>query len=51
MPADTPLFHNRYWIFGDGLAMALGIGGAAFIVLWIIGMMMNIVEWIREIFH
>ena len=32
MPADTPLFHNRLWIFGDGLAMTLGIGGIVFTV-------------------
>ena len=51
MPADTPLFHDRYWIFGDGLAMALGIGGIVFIVLWIIGMVINIVEWIKGIFR
>ena len=51
MPADTPLFHDRYWIFGDGLAMALGVGGIVFIVLWIIGMVINIVEWIKGIFR
>ena len=51
MPADTPLFHDRYWIFGDGLAMALGIGGIVFIVSWIIAMVINIMEWIKGIFR
>ena len=50
MPVHTPLFHGGPFIFGDGLAIVLGIGGVAFIVLWIIGMMINIVLWIREIF-
>ena len=50
MPANTPLFHGGPFIFGDGLAMALGIGGILFAVLWIVGMVMSIVLWIKDLF-
>ncbi len=49
MPAETPLFHDRYWIFGDGLAMALGIGGVVFTLLWIKDVVASIVLWIKEL--
>lgn len=49
MPTDTPLFHNRYWIFGDGLAMALGVGGVVFTVLWIKDVVISIVEWVKDL--
>lgn len=49
MPADIPLFHDRIWIFGDGLAMALGVGGIVFTVLWIKDVVASIVIWIKEL--
>ena len=49
MPADTPLFHDKYWIFGDGLAIALGVIGVVFTLLWIKDVVMSIVFWIKDL--
>ena len=47
MPSNIPLFHDRYWIFGDGLAMALGIFGVIFTLLWLKDLIISILIWTK----
>lgn len=50
MPNETPLFYNRYWLFGDGLALALGIFGGILTILWIKDLILGIFYWIKDMF-
>lgn len=50
MPANTPIFHGGPFIFGDGLAMALGIGGVLFITRMIIGTVRSFIHWMKSLF-
>ena len=47
MPAGIPLFHDRFWRFGDGLALALGIIGGLLIALWIKDVIIRMISSIK----
>ena len=50
MPAETPLFSDKYWIFGDGLAIALGVAGILLVLLWVKDLVLRVIKWFQDTF-